>query len=81
MGSHALTIHGHKVTCADDRANHGLQHLAYHLSEDEARDLFEQCESQKEVAFEDKDHRKFMLVDGENGSFVVVATNVSHGWF
>lgn len=81
MGHHLLTIHGHRVSCDDDRAFYGVKHLAYTLSEDEAKDLFQAAESAKEVEFEDKDHRKFTLVDGENGSFVVVATNVSHGWF
>lgn len=81
MGNHLLTVHGHRITCDDDRAFHGVKHLAYELSEDEALELFKQAESEKEVEFEDKDHRKFTLVDGENGAFVVVASNVSHGWF
>jgi hypothetical protein len=81
MGSHQLTIHGHKVTCADDRANHGLKYLAYTMEEADVQALFEQAEAQKEVSFTDAEHRQFMLVDGENGTFVVVATNVSHGWF
>jgi len=81
MGEHLLTIHGHRVTCDDDMAYHGVKHLAYEMSEDEVLGLFEQVETDKEVAFEDKDHRKFKIIDGENGAFVVVATNVSHGWF
>lgn len=81
MGKHLLTIHGHRVTCADDRAFHGVKHLAYTLSEDEVLALFKQVESEKEVLFEDTDHRKFSLVDGENGAFVVVATGGSSGWF
>lgn len=81
MGNHLLTVHGHRITCDDDRAYHGVKHLAYTLSEDEVLELFKQAESEKEVEFEDKDHRKFTLVDGENGAFVVVASNVSHGWF
>ncbi len=81
MGKHLLTVHGHHVTCDDDRAFYGVKHLAYKMSEDEALELFQQVEAQKEVEFEDDEHRKFTLVDGENGSFVVVATNVSHGWF
>lgn len=81
MGKHLITIHGHKVYAEDDRGNYGLKHLAYKLSEDESRALFEQTENAREVPFEDSDGRKFMLVDGENGSFTVVATNVSHGWF
>lgn len=81
MGNHLLTVHGHRVTCADDRAFFGVKHLAYTMSQDEALALFQQVESDKEVAFEDEDHRKFSLVDGENGAFVVVATGVSHGWF
>jgi hypothetical protein len=80
MGHHLLTIHGHRVTCDDDRAFHGVRHIAYHLTEDEARAMFTECESKKEVEFEDADHRKFTLVDGENGSFVVVASHESHGW-
>ncbi|MEK7537421.1 MAG: hypothetical protein AAB619_00405 [Patescibacteria group bacterium] len=81
MGNHLLTVHGHRVTCDDERSFFGVKHLAYKLSQDEALELFKQVEAQKEVAFEDEDHRKFSLVDGENGAFVVVATNVSHGWF
>lgn len=81
MGNHLLTIHGHRVSCDDDRAFHGVKHLAYTLSQDEVLELFKQVESEKEVGFEDTDHRKFKIVDGENGAFVVVATNVSHGWF
>lgn len=81
MGKHLLTIHGHRVTGDDDMSYHGIKHLAYELGADEVQELFQQVESAKEVAFEDNDHRKFKLVDGENGAFVVVATNVSHGWF
>lgn len=81
MGNHLLTIHGHKVRCDDDRSYYGVKHLAYKLDRDEVLDLFKQCESDKQVDFEDEDHRKFSLVDGENGDFVVVATNVDRGWF
>lgn len=81
MGHHLLTIHGHRVTGEDDRSYYGMKHLAYVLSEEEVRELFTQAEQQKEVDFQDRDGRKFTLVDGENGAFVVVATNVSHGWF
>lgn len=81
MGNHLLTVHGHRVTCADDASFHGVKHLAYTMSEEDALALFKETESAKEVAFEDDDHRKFVITDGENGSFVVVATNVSHGWF
>lgn len=81
MGNHLLTVHGHRITCADDRAFHGVKYLAYTLSEDDVLALFKQVESEKEVAFEDEDHRKFTLVDGENGAFVVVASSTSHGWF
>lgn len=81
MGNHLLTIHGHRVTCDDDRAFYGVKHLAYKMSEEDVRALFQQVEAQKEVRFEDADHRQFTLADGEDGAFVVVATNVSHGWF
>lgn len=80
MGNHSVTIHGHRVTCDDDRAYHGVKHLAYKLEREEVLALFKQTEAQKEVDFEDEDHRKFSLVDGENGAFVVVATNVNRGW-
>lgn len=81
MGNHLLTIHGHRVTCDDDRAFHGVKYLAYTMSEEEVLNLFQQVETAKEVAFEDDEHRKFAITDGENGAFVVVATEVSHGWF
>lgn len=81
MGNHLLTIHGHKVRCDDDRSYFGLKHLAYKLASDEVLGMFQQVEAAKEMDFEDEEHRKFKLVDGENGEFVVVATNVSHGWF
>lgn len=81
MGDHLLTIHGHRVTCDDDRAFHGVKFLAYKMGEEDVLNLFQQAETQKEVEFEDDEHRKFTLADGENGAFVVVATNVSHGWF
>lgn len=80
MGNHQLTIHGHRVTCDDDRAFWGVKHLAYKLNAEEATTLFKQTETEKEVEFEDEQHRKFTLVDGENGAFVVVATHVEHGW-
>lgn len=81
MGKHLLTIHGHKVRCDDDRSYFGVKHLAYTLERDEVLDLFKQTEATKQVDFEDEDNRKFSLVDGENGEFVVVATNVDRGWF
>lgn len=81
MSKHQLTIHGHKVRCEDDRAYYGVKHLAYKLDRDDALEMFRQTEAAKQVDFEDEDHRKFSLVDGENGDFVVVATNVNHGWF
>lgn len=81
MGKHLLTVHGHRLTCDDDRSFFGIKHIAYKLGDDEALELLKQAEAEKEVSFEDEDHRKFKLVDGEDGSFVVVATNVSHGWF
>jgi len=81
MGKHLLTVHDHKIYCEDDRSYHGVKHLAYKMPEDEVRAMFQQVEGQREVPFEDEEGRKFMLVDGENGSFTVVATNVSHGWF
>lgn len=80
MGKHLLTIHGHRVTCEDDRAFHGVKYLAYDMSEEDVLALFAQVEQQKEVDFQDKDSRKFTITDGENGSFVVVATNVSSSW-
>ncbi|MBI3572918.1 MAG: hypothetical protein HY092_01825 [Candidatus Kerfeldbacteria bacterium] len=81
MGKHLLTIHGHKVYCDDDRAWHGVKYLAYDMSEEDVLALFAQVETAKEVEFQDKDSRKFTIADGENGSFVVVATHVSSGWF
>lgn len=80
MGKHLVTIHGHRVSCEDDRSYYGVKHLAYKLDRDEVLTMFKQAESQKEVDFSDEDHRKFTLVDGENGAFVVVATNVNRGW-
>lgn len=80
MGKHLLTIHDHKVYCDDDRAYYGVKYLAYKLPEDQVRQMFQQVEAEREVAFEDDESRKFTLVDGENGAFTVVATNVSHGW-
>lgn len=81
MGKHLLTIHDHKVYCEDDRSYYGVKHLAYKLSEDEVRAMFKQAEDHREIDFSDSEGRKFTLVDGENGSFTVVATNVSRGWF
>lgn len=80
MGSHLLTIHGHKVRCDDDRGYRGVKHLAYDLPEDEARALFAQTEQSKEVEFFDKENRKFVLADGENGEFTVVAAYQDTGW-
>ena len=81
MGNHMITIHGHKVYCEDDRAYHGVEHLAYHLKEDESRELFQQAEASHEVDFEDAHNRKFTLVDGENESFTVVTHDKPSGWF
>ena len=81
MGDHLLTIHGHRVTCDDDMAFHGVKYLAYKMGEEDVLNLFQQTEGQKEVRFEDDEHRQFTITDGENGAFVVVATHVSHGWF
>ncbi len=80
MGQHLLTIHGHKVYCDDDPSFHGVKHLAYELPADGTRGLFAQAEAGREVDFEDKNHRKFTLVDGENGSFTVVTHNKPSGW-
>lgn len=81
MGKHLLTILDHKVYGDDDRAYYGMKYLAYTLSHDQASEMFSQAEAQREVEFSDEAGRKFTLVDGENGSFTVVATSVSHGWF
>ena len=81
MGEHLLTIHGHKVRGEDDRANHGIQFLAYKQDEDTTRAMLEQAEHEHEVDFEDDKGRKFSLVDGENGEFTVVAKEAEHGWF
>jgi len=81
MGKHLLTINGHRVSCDDDRAFHGVKYLAYDLSSDESEAMFKQVETETEVEFEDKDHRKFTLVDGENGSFVVVSHAPTSSWF
>jgi hypothetical protein len=72
MGKHLLTIHGYKVYCDDDRAWHGVKHLAYEIGEEEAREMFHRVEQSREEDFEDDDHRHFTLVDGENNSFTVV---------
>lgn len=80
MGKHLLTVHSHKVHCEDDRAYHGVEFLAYKLSEEECVALFRQAEKGQQVDFEDDHHRKFALIDGENEAFTVVATEVSHGW-
>jgi hypothetical protein len=79
MGKHLLTVHGHKVYCEDDRAFHGVKYLAYEIEEDACKELFQQAETGQQVDFEDDDHRKFSLVDGENGAFNVV-THEHHGW-
>ncbi len=81
MGSHMLTIHGHKVYCDSDHEYHGLKYLMYDLDEDSVKELFAQVEHDREVPFEDKEHRKFALVDGENGSFTVVSHGHASGWF
>ncbi len=80
MGKHMVNIHGHKVFCEDDRAKHGLDHLAYHLKEDESHALFQQAEASREVDFQDVHGRKFTLVDGENGTFSVVTHDRPSGW-
>ncbi len=81
MGKHLLTVHGHKVYAEDDRAFHGVKHLAYEMDEAACRELFSQVENQQQVDFEDDDHRRFALVDGENGSFTVVTHDKPSGWF
>ncbi|MBI2985119.1 MAG: hypothetical protein HYY50_05885 [Candidatus Kerfeldbacteria bacterium] len=81
MGKHLLEILGHKVYCSSDREYYGLKHLKYELEDEEARQLFAQCEQQREVDFEDQDHRRFTLVDGEDGSFTVVSHDKPSGWF
>ena len=81
MGKHLITIAGHKVYCEDDRSYYGVKYLAYKIPDSQALEMFHQVEAQREVDFVDDVNRKFTLIDGENGSFTVVATNVSHGWF
>lgn len=80
MGKHLLTVHNHKIYCEDDRAFHGVKHLAYEIDEEACRELFKQAEEHNEVDFEDDDHRQFALVDGENGAFTVVTRERHHGW-
>jgi hypothetical protein len=80
MSKHQLSIHGHKVFCNDDRAWHGVQHLAYHLEEAECRQMFKDVEEGRTMDFEDDDHRKFTLIDGENGTFTVVTHDKPSSW-
>lgn len=80
MGKHLLTIAGHRVYCEDDRSYYGVKHLAYKIPDEEVREMFKQVESQREMDFTDSEGRKFTLIDGENGTFTVVATNTPHGW-
>lgn len=79
MGKHLLTVHGHKIYCHDDRAWRGVKYLAYEMEDEACKELFDQAESGQQVDFEDDEHRKFSLVDGENGAFTVV-TNEQRGW-
>ncbi len=81
MGRHLQTIHGHKITAPDDASNYGLKHLAYKLSEEEAKALFAQAENGGDVQFTDEEQRQFRLIDGENGGFEVVRIHENHGWF
>lgn len=67
-----LTVHGHRIYCEDDRAFHGVKYIAYEMEESAARELFKQAQNDREVDFEDDEHRKFTLVDGENLSYTVV---------
>lgn len=81
MGKHLLTVHGHKLTCADDRAYHGIKHLAYGMEKEAVKELYEQVERGEPVDFDDDEHRGFTLIDGENGAFTVVARDKQDGWF
>lgn len=80
MGKHQQTIHGHHVFCDDERSYYGLKYLDYELSEDESRELFKQAQSEREVDFEDKDHRKFTLIYTHDNTYIVVAEHDT-GWF
>lgn len=81
MGKHMVNISGYKVYCDSDREYYGLKHLKYELGESEAVELLRQAEQEREVSFEDGDHRKFTLIDGENGTFTVTRNDQSSGWF
>jgi hypothetical protein len=81
MAKHSITISGYKVFCDSDREYEGLKYLKYTLSEADALALLKQVESQREVPFEDDEHRKFSLIDGENGTFTVVRNEQRSGWF
>lgn len=80
MGKHQLTIHDHHVYGDDERSYYGIKHLAYELTEDESQELFKQAEAEREVDFEDKDHRKFTLVYNHDNAYIVVAEHQT-GWF
>jgi len=81
MGRHLQTIHGHKVYADDDRGKKGLKYLAYDLEDEACRALFDQVEKDGQASFTDEDGRAFSLVDGERGSFSVVAEHERRGWF
>lgn len=80
MGQHMLTIHGYKVYCEDDLSFWGVRYLAYKMGEEDVVAMFHQVQDQRELDFEDDQHRKFTLVKGENDSFTVVTHNKPSGW-
>lgn len=81
MGKHMVDIHGYKVYCDSDREYYGLKHLKYDLDDDASRELLKEAENQREAHFEDTEHRKFTLIDGENGTFTVVRNDQPQGFF
>lgn len=81
MGKHMVEISGYKIYCDSDRDYYGLKHLKYTLEESEALELLHQAESQREIEFEDEEHRHFALIDGENGTYTVVRNDKPSGWF
>ncbi len=76
-----VDISGYKVYCDSDREYYGLKYLKYELDDESARELLKQAESQREVQFEDAEHRKYSLIDGENGTFTVTRNDKPGGWF